>query len=706
MSEASKKLSSRSFPLLLTLVILAMLGVLEFRHPYFFFQDDNRGQNLPYYVHNIRALLGGELPLFNFHQLLGTPALSCIQSAAFYPLNYAALGLSRLCLGHYFGTMEFIAAFHLTIAALGFRRLMRHFGLGEAGCCFGALAWAFCCFVITVGDSWIQVLGYAAYFPWILLFSLRQLSGFDLRNYLVLAGLRVLDLFLGYPPFFAYTVMFDLLTVVVFYFLLSANRRPDSGTAPGAAQGTTSGGWPGFGTFLASYFGNYLLVAGLSAAFLLPALHQVSISADRKSVISWEEYAAYSQTVGDWLHGLVVPFVDNGTNAWFDPQFISHVGYLTLLFALVAVAGIGRDRAGRYVAGFSLLAAVALLWAGDIVVTKLFYHLPFYNRLRWPFKLTFFTSFYLIVVASFGFHLFREKMRELRPRAATGILCGLGILHVANFLLLYCLSPPHMFSRHRDPVPLAEPLQSELVGGRIATLALPTVMGGDKRVYGYSVPQLGFNYPTLFGLYGFGGYELLLSGKNSEATFSLRERSVFVAQPGVPVNMAVDLPLEYLRDWGVKWYVIDRNVTLAGTDNLVEAYRDERRTILLDPAARPFVSWGDGFDDTSLTYRFRTNAVEIASQRESAGALVVNVLYNPFFRATVDGRDAALTETGDGQMRVDVPGGRHAIHLKYIDPYFYYGLLVSMVSVLIISIAGYILKMRCKKAMAGAPDDN
>jgi hypothetical protein len=688
MTEASKKASStRIAPLLLVLVTLVMLGVLELRHPWFFFQDDNRGQNLPYYVHNLRALLGGELPLFNFHQHLGTPVLSCIQSAAFYPLNYVALGLSKLFLGHYSGTMEFIALFHLVIAVLGFYCLMRHFGLGEAGCSFGAVAWAFCGFVMTAGNSWIQVLGYAAWFPWILLCSLRQIHGFDARNYLILAGLRTLDLFLGYPPFFAYTVMFDLLTVVVMYFILSGSGSHATGPAPASSGERAPGGWSGFGTFIASYFGNYLLVAGLSAAFLLPALHQVSISADRKNVISWKEYAAYSLPVGDWLHGLVIPFVDHGANAWFDPHFISHVGYLTLLFALVAVAGIGRSRDGRVVAGFCLLGAVALLWAGDIVVTKLFYHVPFYNRLRWPFKLTFFTSFYLIVIASFGFHLFRERIRAMRAQTARACLVLLGALHVANFLLLYLLLPQHMFSRHLDAVPLAEPLQQELTGGRIVSLGLPTVMEGNKRIYGYSVPQLGFNYPTLFGLDGFGGYELLLSDKNSEATFGLRERSVFVAQPGVAVRPAADLPLDYLREWGVRWYVVDRNIPLAGMDGLVEVHNDERRKILYDPAARPFVFWSDGFDSTGVTYRFRTNSVEIASQRESAGSLVVNVLHNPFFRATVDGAAAAIAETDDGQMRLDLPGGRHRVVVRYADPYFSAGLVISALTVLLAGAA-------------------
>src|SRR6185369_711561 len=153
--KSINRISVHRWPILLLVTVVVMLLLVEARHPFFFLQDDNRDQNLPYYVHNIRALSGGEFPFFNFHQHLGTPVFSCMQSAALYPINYIALCLSQLVLGNYFGTMEFIAALHLIVAALGFYYLTRSFGMTEAGSFFGAIAWGCCGFVFSVGNSWI-----------------------------------------------------------------------------------------------------------------------------------------------------------------------------------------------------------------------------------------------------------------------------------------------------------------------------------------------------------------------------------------------------------------------------------------------------------------------------------------------------------------------------------------------------------------------
>jgi hypothetical protein len=164
-------ISNYRSPAMLVALTLLMVVLIEVSHPFFFLQDDNRTLYLPFYVHNLRAILGGEFPFYNFHQYLGTPIT--IQYAALYPINYVALFLSKSLLGNYFGAMEFIAGFHLVVAALGFYRLMISFELEEISCFFGAVAWTFCGFVITVGNSWIQTVGFAAYLPWIMLYSIK-----------------------------------------------------------------------------------------------------------------------------------------------------------------------------------------------------------------------------------------------------------------------------------------------------------------------------------------------------------------------------------------------------------------------------------------------------------------------------------------------------------------------------------------------------
>ncbi|GAM10535.1 bacterial membrane protein YfhO [Geobacter sp. OR-1] len=656
--------------LLLGVLVLAIFAAIEWQHPWYFLQDDNRDQNLPYYIHNIRAILAGEFPLFNFHQYLGTPVHACIQSASLYLPNYLALILSSVLFGHYYGAMEFIALFHLLLAATGFSRLMQHFGLHNIAGCFGAIAWAFCGFVIVVGNSWIQVVGYAAYLPWILLFSLKMAEGFSLKVFVLLALVRVIDLFLGYPPYFIYTVTFDLLTVTVLYF----------------ASGVR-GGWRPFAAFACRQAVNYLCVFLLAAPLLLPALHQVSISADRQRPLGWEEFSQFSYRLADWLNGLIMPFSDMAVNSWTEQQFISHIGYLTLFFLIAAY---WQDQAKRKVViSLAVIALFSLLWASDTFVTRLFYQIPFHNRLRWPFKLGFFTSFYLIAVASFGFDAWYRRFASAgRSRGFTAVaLSVLFVCHIANFLILYAGTPQRMFSRHFDAPPFAEPLQSMLADGRIVSICPSRVKEGEKQIYGYSVPQLGFNYATLFGLYHFAGYELLVSQKNLDAALGLNIRADFNLQPGAPLDIPAALPLDYFREWGVKWYVVDRGVNLQGIGGLEQVFRDERRIVLRDRSARPFVYWLDNPGAGGVPHRFTTNSIFTVTERATAGPLLVNVLYNGFFKADIDGKPAGIAETGDGQMLVVVPPGRHEVRISFVDPYFRAGVYVAAGFLLLAVIA-------------------
>ena len=665
-------------PFYLALLTIGMLAVIELQHPYYFLHDDNVHQNLPYYIHNLRAVLAGEFPLFNFHQFLGTPVFSCIQSAALYLPNYGALCLSKLFLGHYFGTMEFIAGFHLLLAVLGFFWLMRSFGLNEWSCCFGAIAWAFCGFVMTAGNSWIQVVGYAAYFPWILLFSLRLLGRFELSSFTILVILRVLALFIGYPPYFIYTVTFDILAMLLLYFVF-ANTHPLSrkyGTVYRPDRG-------GFMFFLIKQGINYLCVALLAAPLLLPAMYQIGLNTKRKAPLNWEEYSLYSYKLSYWLNGLFTPLSDMKCDYWSEQQFLSHIGWLTLLFCVATVWQKSVNR--RLVLVFLGLALFAFLWANDTFVTRLFYYLPFYNRQRWPFKLAFFTSFFLVVVASFGFDAWYQRIKgsSVRNRAMLVILL---LLHSGNFLVLYSSTPQRVFSNNFEYVPYAEQLQETMKTGRIVTVVPRDARDEGKPVtHSFTFPLLGFNYATIFGLYHFAGYEQLLSEKNSTAALGLYFSADFYVDSDTPFNPPAD-DLKYFRKWGVKWYILDNKVRFEGSNLLKTVSQDEHRTVLYDAAAKPFVFWQDDPSAGGSDYLFSTNRINVATERKNSGQLLVNVLYNPFFVATVDGRSEKITETADMQILIPIPPGRHVVEIAYVDPYFVTGLYIASLFLVVVFI--------------------
>ncbi len=694
--------SCYKYPAGLCLLTIFMLAVMEYRHPYFFLQDDNRTYFLPSYLHNFRAVTGGEIPLYNFHQYLGTPV--SILAAAFYPLNYVALGLSKIVLGHYFGAMECIALLHLLIAVTGFYHFMRFFELDEVSCCFGAITWTFCGVVITVGNSWIWILGYAAYLPWIFLYSLKQIHRFESSDFIVLVVLRVLLFLLGYPQFFAYTALFELLTIASLSALQQRSTTTDNERWPSAGNGLQPYRRPGISAALFYFAAGYVVAAIVVLPLILPTLHQLSISATRNQILSWQEYVAFSYNVTYWLRGLFTPFADMDYKLFGEQQFISHIGYLGIVFVVVALATIKNDDRGRYVAVFSVLALISLLWAGNIVLAKIFYHVPIFNRFRFPFKLAFFTSFYLVIVSTFGFSAMFTKLRTSRGLCHKNLVVVVSVLLIlqgANLLFMHAAWPQHRFASHSDNVPFAEPLQSVLGNGRIVSAGPDVIWDGEVAMPGFTAPLLGYNYATLWDLYHFGGYEDLLSEKNSNATFGVKNSSVFNVAAGVPLDFQSDVPLEYFRIWGVKWYIVDNKITLRNSGGLVQFHQDSFRNVLYDPAARPIAYWSDRQGDDAIKLKFRTNSVEIMTERVSDGKLTINVLHNPFFVATIDGRKATVTETAAAQLLLEVPAGNHKIIVKYADRLFYYGAVISLGFIGAIFAYGFLRKYTRHKQRHG-----
>jgi hypothetical protein len=416
--------------------------------------------------------------------------------------------------------------------------------------------------------------------------------------------------------------------------------------------------------------------------------------------LEWDEYAGLSYDLKLWLRGLFMPLSQTPESSWTEQGILSHVGYLALVFLILAWIRYREQR--QLVLFLTVVALFALLWSSDTPVTRFFYHVPVFNKFRWPFKLAYFTSFFMIMVATFGcsYCLSATGPSGGRGRTATVVLAvTIILLQAINILVVYRASPQPMFSRHTDRVPFKEPLKELLVGGRIVSIGVVPSEEGGKVIHGNSQPQLGFNYATLWGLQHFAGYEVLIATDNFEATLQLEGRSVCNVIPGTQLNIPAIAPLEYFRSWGVRWYVVDSKLPLVPTDQLRLVYSDTFRNVLEDAKAMPLVYWLD--DSSAASFRFKTNSVEIASDRQNEGHLKVNVLFNPGFRTTIDGRDASLTRTDDGRMAVVVPGGRHEVEIRYHDRNFTKGILISLVTLLGLLVCGYVLKRQSRRHVSG-----
>ena len=103
----------------LLVLVSITFAVIELIHPYYFLMDDNQNYYLYVYTHSYKALIQGEISLFNFHQFLGVPFFAAGQTGTLNPVIIISLFLSRLFFGEYYAAMDIMAYLLLSITAIG-----------------------------------------------------------------------------------------------------------------------------------------------------------------------------------------------------------------------------------------------------------------------------------------------------------------------------------------------------------------------------------------------------------------------------------------------------------------------------------------------------------------------------------------------------------------------------------------------------------
>jgi len=654
------------YPLLLAATVLAVLLAIELRRPYYFLQDDNRDFALPCLVHNWRALRGGEIAQFNFHQFAGVPHLSNGASGALNVPGYAATFASYILLGQPFGAVDFLVTFYLITGAAGGFLLLRLI-TGDARAAFwGALTYELNSFNIYVSAGWSTLSGSAAYFPWMLYFALRLFDGTPYAAVGLLTA-HLLLVFIGYPEQVLHCAAFELM---VFTLVAMLQFRLHRRRVVAAVQ---------------RYAANWALTVVFSLPLLLPMWHQATISAARKEALAkWEfEWGAFDLV--SWFSGLLNPFSNARyarvpITAWLPRSlpYLSHIGYLTLV-----LIGVGLIAFFRKALDARRMKYFFICWAGALVslfwsinaYADIMYAIPVLNRFRWPFKLQLHTAFFLVAMATVGLAwllgLFQSRW------AARSVFTAALLATLANFLALYLLRPPRLFRTHQESIPLVEPLEEQLKEGRLISIGYPFE---DQK----SANSIGYDYATLWGLESIAGYDEFVPARNRQIALGLDHWASYVDRPN-------RLPIAHLRRWGVRWYIVSNGAPeyapVLIANGLTPYFHDANRTVYQDSEAAPLVSWESG-GVAGIDYRLTTNSlqVDVASSREDL--LHLRFAGNPFFTASVDGRPIEICTDEYDQMSLRVPPGRHRITVRYRDPYLTLGsLLAGAVAILLAGLA-------------------
>lgn len=671
----ARKISRLAFPLALVIILLMVLLFIEYKHPYFFLQDDNRDSYLPYFIHNYESLLEGEIALYNFHQFLGIPSLAIGQTAALYPITYLSVFLSESIFGHYFATVDIQVILHLMIGAVGCYRFIRFFRTDYRAAFFGGLTWSLSSFIIYVSNSWLIAATVAAYFPWMLLFSFHLYKKQSSKVTIYAVLVRLLLFYAGHIQYFIYSVIFEFITIITHVIYDSS---------PGEKKVNTF-------NFIKRYIESYIYVFIFSLPLLLPMWHLTTASAQRSSKLSFAVFFSQYFPLDQLIKGLFYPFlqVNENTYAPFRNMLnLSHIGYLTMTFLAVGIIEkfIKKSKNIKInsvrLCAFMIPALVALLWSTNWIFNIVIYCIPILNRFRWPFKLAFYFDFYLIIIAMLLLSHFIEQL-PWKKMTKNLLFCLIIGIQIFNFILLYTSTPYKDFGEHHgDKLPLEEKLKDKLIGGRIISIGFDTWSPTPQNNHSYlTAPTLGFNYATLWGLDYFAGYEVMLSQANLNASLGLNFTAI--------VGSSDPIQVDSFRKAAVRWYIVPKSKVneyskKLNTYGIIKKYEDENRVIFYDIKAYPMVFNSSGEKIESKDYHVTTNSIELSVDLQKSDSIIFNNIYNPFFEGFIDGEETMLKPINGIHFSISVPKGKHHILIKYKDPYLISG--IYCVAVFLISI--------------------
>lgn len=645
---------------LVGLVFLALIYI-EYNHPYFFLNDDNRDYFLPYYIYNYKSLVNGELALYNFHQFQGTPHLAVGQSGVLYPITYVSVFLSKFIFAHYFAAIDIQVIIHLIISSVGFYKLMRFINMDKDASFFGGLTWSLCSFVIYVSNSWVIVSAVAAYFPLMILYSLKIAKEKTEKASRYAEIFRLLLFYSGHIQYFIYSVIFEFLTTSVYLFFMTDSN---------GSKLTR------YKEFIIIYLKGYLRVLILSLPLLLPMYFQTNISASKSQKLEYNVFSSRTFKINDLLTSLLVPGFGKSYYT-----FLSYTGFLSIYFIVIALFNqMSNFKFKKIIYVFIIPMIVALLWSTSKHFNLIIYIIPILNRFRWPFKIALYFDFYLIAISTIAFC---ECINVYKKGYYKVIIFLVIFIHTLNLTSLYVYSPIN-FGAHTDKMPLEEKLTDKLEEGRIISVGFDIWKSNSESSF-ITAPSIAFNYATLWGLNYFAGYEPLVSKTNYEASLNLNFTAIMNSE---------DLPIEYLRNAAVCWYIVPKNKEYKYTNifskyNIIKRYEDDNRVVFYDYKASPMVYRLSKTEVGIDNYRVCSNKVSLNIDLEKPDTIIFNYIYNPFFEGYIDGNKVKINIYNNMQFCIEVPAGQHEITIIYRDYNFIIGFIFVLLYVFTIKIINY-----------------
>ena len=321
----------------------------------------------PIKLYTIGRIRSGEIPLWNPLSGTGEPWLGNGQSGVFYPPTLFFLLPSPAMAAALF------LIFHFVVAAWGIRRLLKEYGISEAGALFGGLAYCGGGFAASLSWYWNHF-GAWAYLPG--LCALAR-SGLETRRQrLGFAALVGLSAMAGSPEMTAAAI------VLSWVFLLAAETRRPEGWAPQTKR------------LAAARAGVGILLGLALAAWVLVPMGELALRSDRRDGLSRDQ-----REVGtvDVLGGVASALGTTKSGTTYLSSL--YVGPVVILAAIAAFGEPGRRRLHWLLVAIAFAGVIAACAGAPGSWLRA---IPPLDRLRYPAKALALPQLSLSVLAGLG----------------------------------------------------------------------------------------------------------------------------------------------------------------------------------------------------------------------------------------------------------------------------------------------------------------
>jgi Bacterial membrane protein YfhO len=714
-ASAAREATARATIAALVLAGLVSAWILTRPEP-FALGGDNLTLTYALLAEAARRLAGGELPLWTESRWGGSPLAGDPVVGALYPGHLVGFLVTPF---PHERALDADVALHLVWLALGMVFWLRGLGIGPLAALAGLVLLTINPTIAVAARSWVQYWAALAWWPWLLGAATRAATSRSRWPGALAAVALAAQVYAGYPEFALHSGVAALLWVA-----LGVGSR--GGIGPGAQSGARS---EGDGSSRARRVATALWI-GLAAVALAAPQILPGIAMARDSIRTGAE----GEVLRAWMGRFALSAV--GWREAFGPRPVSDLLPFRLAPALVPLAFLGAlrgDGRARFVAGVAV--ASALLASG--VFHGALAALPVLRFFPAPAKLVYLLVFATVSLAAVGIDRAGSlpapvrrmlllllvgsavpALYALAPRlwwvvAAIGMLGALvparmldaaltaGALaaSLATFAATDPLHAKHFFAPGRFEALLERPLP-ERFGERPMARSLALEDAGDRR----TVRQVGLDYAGLFGQPSWNGIgplaqrrqigvmERVAPGRAGAVARAIGASPLVVAEGGA---LAAELEAEGFAgpppEDGLQVlfapevrprYELLTDVRFVPA---AEAMRAAREGAAIGPDAALIEAHDGGAPTAAESAPTGDGAgrIEVIAARRGFAELAVDVdrptwllAREPYYRgwrATVDANEVEVRPAGGFLIAFEVPAGRHAVRLEYVEGGFAIG---------------------------------